>query len=369
AKRLEALDLRWCVHDFDAPTEVERFEALGRAIGYGDLYVKRDDTSARPYGGNKPRKLEYLLGEAMRQGAGGVVTMGGIGTNHGLATAIYARKLGLACHLVLFDQPVTAAVKRNLRLFHHEGAICHHAGGYAKTAWSVAREMAKSRLGDGPALFLVPPGGSSALGALGFVNAALELEDQVARGECPEPRYVFCALGSTGTYAGLVAGMKLTRLATRVVGVRVVDRVVANGAIARKFGNGAFALMREAGADIRDARVTDEDITILHDFFGGEYGRPTAAARDAVELAAAHGLTLETTYTGKAFAGMAAYLGDRSSRLGPVLFWHTYNTQPLPDPPASIDESIPPSLRRFLDAPEVTAPLTGGALRVDSGAS
>lgn len=333
----------------NGPTPIEPAPALGDAIGYSALWIKRDDMSAGEYGGNKPRKLEYLLARARAEGAAAVVTMGGIGTNHGLATAVYARRLGLKCHLVLFDQPVTKTVQRNIRLFRHFGATCHYAGGYAKTAWLVAKELAASRLyGDAPTA-LIPGGGSNALGTIGFIDAALELARQVEQGLLPEPRFVFCAVGSCGTYAGLVAGIKLARLRTRVVGIRVVDRLVVNHGAILRMANGALGLLRDAGADMGSVHVTDDDITLLHDHFGGEYGCVTDEARAAVELCARHDIGIETTYTGKAFAGMTAFLRNHSARLGPAVFWNTYNSVDLSAAAASVrDEGVCPELRRFL---------------------
>ncbi|MCZ7586768.1 MAG: pyridoxal-phosphate dependent enzyme [Deltaproteobacteria bacterium] len=331
-----------------APTPVRAHPALGQAIGHEALYVKHDGLSAPEYGGNKPRKLEFLLADARRTGAAAVVTMGGIGTNHGLATAIFARKLGLACHLVLFDQPMTGYVRKNLLLFNRYGAICHHAGGYARTAWMVAKELARSHLSaDGPTA-LVPAGGTSALGALGFVEAALELERQIENGELPEPELIVCAVGSCGTYAGLLAGLKLTRLNARVVGVRVVDRLVVNVRAVMKFGNRALALLRENGAAIGGAEVRKTDVRLLHTQFGGRYGRVTADGKAAVDLAETHGLVLETTYTGKAFAGLRdlAAAGVR----GPILFWNTYNSVDLSgDLQAEDPRALPPALRAIYE--------------------
>lgn len=338
----------------DGPTPIEAAPALGDEIGYSALWIKRDDRSAKEYGGNKPRKLEYLLAQARAQGAAAVVTMGGIGTNHGLATAVYARRFGLGCHLVLFDQPVTKNVQRNIRLFGHFGAICHYAGGYAKTAWLVAKELAASRLGGDAPTALIPGGGSNALGTIGFVEAALELAAQVEAGVLPEPRFIFCAVGSCGTYAGLVAGIKLTRLRTRVVGIRVVDRLVVNHGTIGRMANGALGLLREAGADIGSVRVTDDDLTLLHDHFGGEYGCVTDEARAAVDLCARHGVGIETTYTGKAFAGMTKYLRNHSARLGPAVFWNTYNSVDLSAIADAVrDEDVAADLRPFLAAEPV----------------
>ncbi len=331
------------------PTPVIAMPELGAEIGCEKLYVKRDDKSSPEYGGNKCRKLEFILARAKLEGAAAVITIGGIGTNHGLATAVFARKIGLGCHLVLFDQPVTKHVRENLLLFHRYGAVCHYAGGYIKTALIAARELAASRVRAGGKTFLVHPGGSSPLGTLGFVNAALELEEQIAAGVMPEPEYIFCPIGSCGTYAGIALGIKLTKLRTRAIGVRVVDRTVVNKRAVLRLAERARSLMVGHGADVGGVRLAERDITVMQGFFGGRYGRVTSEGRQAVELAARHGLKLETTYTGKTFAGMTDFLG-RKSGCGPILYWNTFNSVDLSAEASNVSVAdIAPPLRRFFE--------------------
>jgi D-cysteine desulfhydrase len=331
----------------DAPTPVRNCRELGKSLGCENFFIKRDDISAREYGGNKPRKLEFLLAQAKSEGCGAVVTIGGIGTNHGLATAVYARKFGMRCHLVLFDQPVTENVKKNLLLFHRYQATCHYAGGYAKTAWLVARQMITSHFHRTGAC-LIPGGGSNALGCLGFIDAAFELSRQIEAGELPCPEFIFCAVGSCGTYAGLLAGIKLARIPTKLIGVRVVDKIVVNTHNVLKHANRALDLLRTKGAEIGDVKVMASDIHILDDFFGGEYGKVTPEGLDAVRLAAEHGVKIETTYTGKTFAGMRDFLGRRKDDSGAALFWNTYNSVDLSEQLSQVSPlDLDPVLRRF----------------------
>ncbi|MCB9476475.1 MAG: pyridoxal-phosphate dependent enzyme [Deltaproteobacteria bacterium] len=338
------------------PPPVQPFPELGRTIGASEFFVKRDDISAPEYGGNKPRKLELLLAEAKQEGAVGVVTIGGIGTNHGVATAVFAQKLGLTCHLVLFDQPVNDFVRKNMRLFARYGAIVHYTGSYAKTAFVVAKELIESRLTSKGKLVLVPPGGTSALGTVGYVNAAFEYAEQVEAGQAPIPESVFCAVGSCGTYGGLVAGFKLLGWPTWVIGVRVVDKMVTNERAVLKAANGALNVMRKHGAEIGGIKITAKDILMLHEHFGGEYGRATDESLAAVELAGRHGLQLETTYTGKTFAGMRAYLAEHPPA-GPVVFWHTFNTVDMSAELATVGvDEVHPEFRKFFeDAPAKAA--------------
>ena len=150
------------------PTPVHRITDVAQALGIEHLWIKRDDISAPEYGGNKIRKLEFILAQVERQRKTHVVTLGGIGTNHGLATAIFCRRLGLACTLTLFPQPVTSGVKQNLRLMHYHGARLVYRPslmGAIFTFYLVQRMQY-------PGAYFLPAGGSNAMGALGFVNAA-----------------------------------------------------------------------------------------------------------------------------------------------------------------------------------------------------
>ncbi len=239
-------------------------------------------------------------------------------------------------------------VKQNLLAFHRYGATCHYAGGYAKTALTVAWKLVRSRISRGGPTILISPGGTNTLGVLGFVDAAQELEQQVRQGAAVEPRYIFCAVGSCGTFAGLLAGLTLTGLSTKVVGVRVVDRIVVNTRSVAHYANSALKLLRRSGADIGRARVLPRDVILLHEFFGGRYGRVTRAGMDAVRLAADHGVKLETTYTGKAFAGMSAFLKTIDWQGAPALFWNTYNSVNIDGDVEEVSPSdLPGQFRRF----------------------
>lgn len=308
------------------PTPVEKLPDSIRESGGAELWVKRDDLTNPEYGGNKVRKLDFLLGEAQSRGVKEVVTVGGIGSNHALATAINCRKMGLNCRLFLFPQPVTDHVRMSLRLYHAFGASMHVAQGYGMLAARVAIHLGISRLRGGRnQSYYVPGGGSSALGALGYVNAAFELQQQVAAGLLPEPETIICALGTGGTLAGLHVGLRLAGLKSKVLGVRVTPTAVANRRRTAKLANSTQAFLTELGCPAKMTRFLPKDIAVDHNYYGGCYGDVTPESVEAVALAAAAGVKLETTYTGKAFA--AALHFARSCRAkGPILFWNTFNS-------------------------------------------
>jgi D-cysteine desulfhydrase len=165
------------------PTPVQKLERLGAELGISQLYMKRDDLSGKVYGGNKPRKLEFILGKALRSGAREVIAFGGAGSNHALATAIYSQQLGVKSISILALQPNAHYVRRNLLMSYKCGAELHLCGAelhspifmplvYLATTYQLL--MHKLRTGHLPQI--IPPGGSSPLGAIGFVNAAFELK-------------------------------------------------------------------------------------------------------------------------------------------------------------------------------------------------
>ena len=210
------------------PTPVARLEGLSRETGASGLFVKCDDESGRIYGGNKVRKLEFLLADAVRQKAARVITTGAAGSNHALATAVYAKAAGLKATLVLFDQPTSSLVRNNLLMDAYCGADMVFEETFGKLAARFPEIVKSYEALDGHVPYVIPAGGSSPLGAVGYVNAAFELKGQIDRGTLPEPEAIFLPLGTMGTAAGLMLGLKAAGLGSRVVAVRVVPPVVAN---------------------------------------------------------------------------------------------------------------------------------------------
>jgi D-cysteine desulfhydrase len=322
------------------PTPVEELHPPGRAPGVR-LLVKRDDLCSTLYGGNKVRKLEHLLAEAALARSTTLVTVGGFGSNHALATALHGRAHGFRTRLSLYDQPVTPTARTNLRAFLAAGAELHYAGGTGRAlldAWRLHGES--RRAGEEPYFIMV--GGSSRLGNVGHVGAALELAAQVRAGVLPEPDRVFVPLGTCGTAAGLIAGLKIAGLRTRVSAVRVADPVAANARVLRYFAQDVADYLHDADAAVPRLRVDDADFDVLTAHFGDGYALPTAATVAAVEWATP-ALRLDTTYSGKA---MAACL-DHCRAAAPgetVLFWNTLNSAPVVEAPTL--DGLPPALTR-----------------------
>jgi D-cysteine desulfhydrase family pyridoxal phosphate-dependent enzyme len=302
------------------PTPLEPLDRLGADLGKppGTLWVKRDDLTALGGGGNKARKLEYLCADALAQGCDTLVTGGGVQSNHVRITAAAANRLGLACTIVVAgDRPDVPA--GNVLLDELLGPEIVWFGGDGHLAYQEMEDAivaAAARLAaEGRKPYAMPIGGASAVGALGYVQAAGELLSEI-----PDVDKVVVADGSGGTHAGLAAGLGDH---ARVLGVDVgarddLDRYVPARAaeVARLAG-----LPEPVGAE-RFGRTAGP---VDHAHAGPAYGVPTDAAREALVLAARlEGLVLDPVYTGKAMAGLIA--GCRSGGIAPsaqVVFVHT----------------------------------------------
>lgn len=332
------------------PTPVERLDALGSALGLENLWVKRDDMSGTVYGGNKPRKLEFLLGSARRAGVRRIVTFGALGTNHGLATCLACREAGIRITLILVDQPVTERVRLSLLRFAALGADLVYGGTLARTAAAATAVIVRCTVTDGRPPMIVPAGGSNPMGTVGQVAAAVELAEQVRAGLLPCPRAIFVAAGSGGTCAGLAAGVKLAGLPTEVVGVLVNDIMPPSSRSMARLANRTLALLRRASPRIPPIHVTPEEIRLVATEVGPGYGHPTAAGCAMIELAERLGsITLDPVYTAKAFAAVAKEAKVMRLAREPLLFWLTYcssdPTQAIGPLPAA--HELPAAFRRF----------------------
>lgn len=328
------------------PTPVEEASELGRQAGIHRLLVKRDDLTANLYGGNKVRKLEFLLADAQLHDCDTVLTFGATGSNHALATSIFARELGLKCIAVLTDQAWTPNVGRTLRYHARLGTQVVHAKDY-RSSKETSDEIASTHPAGPEHVYRIPWGGSSWLGTVGFVNAALELVEQMGA-ELPDVIYVAC--GTMGTAVGLGLGLSLAGVKTRVEAVQVVPNVVTNRERLQSMHEQTNEQL--AALDDRVPVIADpwERVSFRTEYLGTGYAETTPECVEAVQqIGDLEGLQLETTYTGKA---LAALIGDaKAGKLAgqKVMFWNTYNSQPAPDDLDKVSvETIPESLRHYL---------------------
>jgi D-cysteine desulfhydrase len=318
--RFPGLDLRHLPLG-DAPTPVRRLEGLGLP-GLDDVDLWLKDESAYGdggWGGNKVRKLEWIIPEAQRRRSRTLFTVGGIGTHWGLACALYGRVHGLQTVLGLVDQPVDDHVRDQLARLEASGAELHRFSS-VRTLRLAAPWLLATHVRGGRLPWYLPAGGSNPYGALGYVEVALEIADQVGRGELPEPATVVAPIGSGGTAAGLALGLRLAGLRTRVLGVVVNDAFPLHAEVIARLANRTVDLLRRHGA-YGLPLIAPEDLTTRTDWLGTTYGDPTPASMRMVAAGARAGLTLEPVYTGKALAAVA----DLAAELpAPVLWLNTH---------------------------------------------
>jgi 1-aminocyclopropane-1-carboxylate deaminase/D-cysteine desulfhydrase-like pyridoxal-dependent ACC family enzyme len=317
-----------------SPTLVEPMPRLRDALGGGPrLLIKRDDAIAFGFGGNKVRKLALVAARAQAENADTLITAGGVQSNHARATASAAAKLGMRAVLVASgappDRPTANALLDRLL-----GAEIVYVAGRDERAPKMD-EIADRLRGEGRRPFTIPIGASTPLGALGYALAVAELVEQIA-----PPDVIVHATSSGGTQAGLVAGCRLLGLPTRVIGISADDSAAALATTIAAIVDGIGELLNDdsgalkgrpdtpnagqsgAGASVQGAGPA---IEIDDSFVGGGYGIPTAASREAIDLAArCEAIFLDPTYTAKAMAGLIAYVREGTfADDQAVLFWHT----------------------------------------------
>lgn len=300
------------------PTPLEDAPNLSRALGGPRILVKRDDLTGLALGGNKARKLEYLIADARQQGATVVITAGGTASNHCRQTVAAARIAGLRCVLVHSTHEPDQPLQGNYLLNHLCGAEFRFVREESERPPMMERVAAELRAaGERP--YIIPGGGSNPLGATAYVRAVFEIMEQLrARAETATHLYA-TASTSGGTFAGLALGAKLAGGPFAPVGIVIEDDAAATADVIVPLANETAAFL--------DApeRLVAADLILDERFVGPGYAIPTPTCLDAIALAArTEGLLLEPVYTGKTLAGLIAHI--REGRLGPddtVIFLHT----------------------------------------------
>ena len=302
------------------PTPVEPLPNLSRYLGGPELWIKRDDQTGLATGGNKARKLEFLMAEALAAGADTVITAGSTQSNHARQTAAAAARLGLACHLVLYapggEAPRPTA--GNVLLDELLGAVIHWTEEHAP--YSAALDGVEADLAEqGRKAHLIPYGGSNPVGLMGFVQAVAELASQQAiTGPLDAVAY---ASSSGGTQAGMILGAHAVGWLgkVRLVGISVDERHdVLTGRVAALVNGGAALLGL-------DWRITADIPEVVDSYLGGGYAVVGEPEREALRLLARHeGILADPVYTGRALAGLIDLVRQGEFRSGQrVLFWHT----------------------------------------------
>ncbi len=306
------------------PTPLVSLPRLTERLGGPRLFMKRDDLTGLALGGNKTRKLEFLIGEALAQGCDTVITGGAAQSNHCRQTAAAAAACGLDCHLVLGGAAPTMP-EGNLLLDQLCGAVIHWTGEFRKG--EKIPEIAASLRSAGRKPYVVPYGGSNTTGAIGFVEAMRELTGQLAQLRESLTHIVF-ASSSGGTHAGLLVGKRVCGWEGELVGIGIDKGVAGEVSLAEH-----IVRLANATAEHLDVpnRFSAAEVTLRNDYLGDGYGVVGALERHAIRMVAqTEGILLDPVYTGRAMGGLIDLIerGVLSCEHS-ILFWHTGGTPAL----------------------------------------
>jgi D-cysteine desulfhydrase len=317
------------------PSRVERANDLGDA----EVWIKRDDDIAELFGGGKVRKLELFFGEARALGKKRIITSGGVGSNQALAVALLGKANGFSVALHLAPQPRSTLTTKNLGADAASSAAMRLFGSVTE-----AHATALAEAKNSSEVYVVPPGGTTPLGTLGFVAAGLELARDVAEKRAPLPRRIYVALGLGGTAVGLALGLAMAKMDTEVVAVRTSNPGTITRSTLRAIHEETVTFARVRDETFPKVRFAEVRLRIDDRFVGGGYGVPTSAGDSAIERARrTQGWELDPVYTGKALAALLEDARDPSA--GPLLFWNTASSRVVATAP------IPPPFERFAQRP------------------
>lgn len=315
---LEALP-RFRLAEF--PTPIHHLESFSKAFNGPAILIKRDDITSLGMGGNKTRKLEFLIGEALKQGKDTLVTAGGLQSNHCRLTAAAARKAGLLCHLVL-NGIKPESLNGNLLLDRIFGANIHYCD--RKDRDSRLNQVAEDLAAAGKKPYVIPVGGSNSIGSAGYVNAMLELETQLKDMHVQLDAIVF-ATSSGGTQAGLTLGAKIINFKGQVIGISIDQTKTGDEPFPPVLTEIANTTAQRIGFPIH---LVEEDFFLNCDYLGAGYAMPGDIEFNAIrDLAQYEGILLGPVYTARAMGGLISLIQKGYFRKDQtVLFWHTGGT-------------------------------------------
>lgn len=290
--------------------QVKNINAVELYIKDEGICGKRLENGTQLSGGNKGRKLEFALADAIKQNCSTVMTFSPVGSNHAATTTMYAALLGLKSICLLSHQPTSNIVRRNLLLQKYYDAELYFYKTRKLRSQAAIKHFVEHHAQQGEFPYVIPTGASYPLGTVGFVNAAFELYEQIQAGIVPEPDFIYVATGSHGTFAGLVLGCKVVGLKTKVIGVAIEPN---NNNLQLK---STLSLVRTTNKYLHENDNSfplfdwcEDDITINMDFTGQGYGISTPETQEAISFLKNNlNITLDHVYSGKAFAAVLNHI-------------------------------------------------------------
>ncbi|MEH6633221.1 MAG: D-cysteine desulfhydrase family protein [Halopseudomonas aestusnigri] len=310
------------------PTPLQPLNQLSKVLGGPLIYMKRDDCTGLAGGGNKTRKLEFLIADALEKGANCIITAGGLQSNHVRQTAAAAARYGLECHLVLVRNvawdDAAYQTSGNIVLDHLLGAkISIHPAGADRD--QIMENLSVELREKGQTPYIIPVGGSNAVGALGYASAAIEILEQ-CRNLNISPSALYHATSSGGTQAGLIVGLITAKRPFPVFGIEVDGKA---GPVTEAIESIVpYALEKLGRFEVWNP---DPDLNVITGYGGENYGIPTPSGKEALELVArTEGILLDPVYSGKGFAGLIDHIRTgKFSKDESVIFLHTGGAQAI----------------------------------------
>ncbi|MEC9375622.1 MAG: pyridoxal-phosphate dependent enzyme [Pseudomonadota bacterium] len=329
------------------PTPIEKINPSDCGIKSAGLWIKHDEKCASIYGGNKIRKLEFLLGEIKTKGYSSIITFGGIGSNHALATAIFCKEINLPCTVILFPEIPTDLVRKTLSYHLLLGSNVLYANSFSE-ARTLADQLIASK---NEKYYEIPLGGSSWLGTCGFVNAGFELAAQIKAGHIPEPDKIYIALGTGGSAIGLAIALEISQIKSNILAIQVTPPNLQKD----------FHLNKLFHKTCKKLNALDKNFPLLQNPFdkidislaqlGKGYAIPTEEAKEAsVFMDKKLGLTGSLTYTAKVMAALIADSNNKKLKQEQILFWNTFNAQAYPNfPKNNAWDTLPQPLKELFE--------------------
>jgi D-cysteine desulfhydrase len=331
------------------PTPIKHSQKFAAANSLRALYIKREDLS-HPHGaGNKVRGLEFLLADARQRRATTLITASSAGSHHICKSAWHARQLGMDTVAVVVHQPQAEYVRRNLLLGASVGTRYVPVNLLTALPKTALQFLVPSRWNGWTPPCWIPPGGTSPLACIGHVNAVFELKRQIDAGLLPTPEYLYVAMGSLGTAAGLAAGCALAGLKTQIVGVVVSYRWYATLGRWSRLARRTIRLLRRHDPTIPDAAIDKSSLHVVSTALGHGYAHVTVPATAlARQMHDTEELELDGTYTAKMLHGAMQFIDSHHLHDRVHLLWHTYHAIPPRNDLIPFAARLPRALQRYM---------------------
>jgi 1-aminocyclopropane-1-carboxylate deaminase/D-cysteine desulfhydrase-like pyridoxal-dependent ACC family enzyme len=333
------------------PTPVERLTGLEKELGIKRLFIKRDDQSSDVYGGNKVRKLEFILADALARGARHTIAFGYAGSNFTLATAVFATRVGLKPISIHLPQPNARYVGKNLLYQKLIGTELHEFPNTTVVAAATLAISARCFVTTGSFPYIIAAGGSSPLGVVGGMSGVCELKQQVEAGLMPMPDLIYVTIGSSGTAASLALGVRALGMPTTIKAGRVSDLAYASFTKAHQLAVRAAGILAPFEPTFAGLNIEPTDLEVLHDCIGDGYACFSGDGMAAVKLFREKAdIQLDGTYTGKTAAAMIEDARSGLLKDKTVLFWNSYNSVKIERKTKGVDyRTLPRKYHRYFE--------------------